>query len=182
MEKTDVVVMVDADGLGRASESVQSLRKYLKTEVGDWFLFCPKSDRGERLAYDLGFHLVHAPADPLVWGQTLVKTGTSPRLLLWSADSALLSDWHPWVSSKAKTWKKLTAALVLRQELNAWGQPCAVGSRTEVWSARLALHDDTEWLADNQVSEADSEEFARQISEGFHLPFAPKAVVLKKKK
>lgn len=88
----DVVLWVEKEDGAGAAVAARALKAKMKAEVASWFLVAPKSERSERLAYDLGMKLVVRPAHLGELGAALVAHGSAETLVLWSGAAVLTGD------------------------------------------------------------------------------------------
>ncbi len=121
MDKIDVFVWVDGeDGAGAAMAS-RSLKAKMKAEVGDWYMLGPKSERSERLAYDLGMKPLVRPEKLADLGALAAGHGSSPLVLFWSGAAVLTGEWVPIQNGHVRLWEACPAALIPRSDLPGSG-------------------------------------------------------------
>lgn len=117
MDKVDVFVWVDGDDGAGAAMAARSLKAKMKAEVGDWFMLGPKSERSERLAYDLGMKPLTRPEKLSDLGALAAAHGSSPMVLLWSGAAVLTAEWVPVQNGHVRLWDACPAALLPRADL-----------------------------------------------------------------
>lgn len=124
MDKIDVFVWVDGEDGAGAAMATRALRHKMKAEVGEWYMLGPKSDRSERLAYDLGMKPLVRPEKLSDLGVLAAGHGSSPLVLLWSGAAVLTTDWAPIQNGHVRLWDACPAALLTRDDLgkeaNGW--------------------------------------------------------------
>jgi len=122
MESIDVFVWLSDEEGTRLPLAVQALKSRLKVPVAQWFLCGPRSERLDRLAYDLGLKaVVWSPSHPS-WTTSAVTNGTAPVVIFWSTDAVLVADWSPLQGKQAKIWKDCPAAVLKRTDLTGMAQ------------------------------------------------------------
>ncbi len=170
--KVDVFVAVDGDDGAGASLAVRALKAKLKLPVGQWFLLAPKSERSERLAYDLGMRFLVRPADLAGLGLVAATNGDGTEVLLWSAEAVLVSDWNPVQNNQLRIWEACPAALLRRTDLGFGG-----ASSWKEWQGKSTFPRNP--LPDSQVKVLPLEEFEK-AAHGSSWPFGPAVVMLEK--
>ena len=172
MEKLDVFVWMDGEDGAGASVAVRALKAKMKISVDQWFLLGAKSERMERVAYDLGMHPLIRPAGLGGLGALASVHGTSPAVLFWSAEAVLVADWMPWQGSQMRLWESCPAALLKRADLP--------GAAVETWAE---LQKQTSWprtsLPAAQVKVLPLKEFEK-AAHGVAWPFGPSVAILEK--
>lgn len=172
MDKLDVFVWVDGEDGAGASLAVRGLRAKMKSPVSEWFLLGAKSERLDRLAYDLGMKALIRPADLAGLGALAQTHGEEPLVLFWSAEAVLVADWTPWQGDQAKLWETCPVALLRRDDLPGVG----VKNWAEL-QGQSTLPKSV--LPGNQVKTVDIREFEK-ASHGSSWPFGPSVVILEK--
>jgi hypothetical protein len=172
MEKIDVFVWVDGEDGAGASLAVRSLKARLKAPVGQWFLLGTKSERLDRLSYDLGLRSLVRPAQLSGLGAVAADHGEAPLVLFWEGAAVLTADWVPWQSGHVRIWEACPAALVLRSDLP--GPPVSgwfdLQAMTSAPRTALPL---------SQVKVLGPEEFDKAVHNP-SWPFGPSVVILEK--
>jgi hypothetical protein len=121
MDKFDVFVWVDGEDGVTAAMATRALRQKFKAEVGDWYMLGPKSERSERLAYDLGMKPLLRPEKVAELGALAALHGASPFVLLWSGAAVLTADWIPVQAGHVRIWEPVPAAVLPRGDLPGSG-------------------------------------------------------------
>ena len=190
MENVDVFVWIDGEDGAGASLAVRALKSKMNCEVGQWFLLGSKTERLERLGYDLGMHTLVRPGDLTSLGALAASNGSSSVVLFWSAKAVLVSDWTPWQNDQVKLWENCPAAFWRRSDLpggapanifdvvsvakSAW--PAVVPSWEALQSQSPLTHGA---LPSGQVKVVPAEEFEK-ASHGNSWPFGPSVVIMEK--
>jgi len=170
--KVDVFVSVDGDDGAGASLAVRALKAKLKLLVGQWFLLAQKTERSERLAYDLGIRFLTRPADLAGMGPVAAANGDGTEVLLWSAEAVLVSDWNPIQNNQLRIWDSCPAALLRRTDLGFGG-----ANTWRDWQAKSTFPRNS--LSDSQVKVLPLAEFEK-AAHGSSWPFGPAVVMLEK--
>ena len=172
MEKVDVFVWMDGDDGAGASMAVRALKAKMKQPVDQWFLLGTKSERIERVAYDLGMHPLIRPAGLSALGAVAAAHGESSSVLFWSAEAVLIADWAPWQGGQLRLWESCPAALLKRSDLP--------GGPVQTWAD---LQKQTSWPctppAATQVRVIPLKEFEKATGGTVWL-FGPSVVILEK--
>lgn len=172
MDKADVFVWVDRDDGAGAALAARSLKQRMKAETGEWFLVGPRTERFERLGYDLGMKLLARPDQLSGLGALAAAHGTSPLVILWSGAAVLTADWVPVQGSHGRLWEACPAAVMTRPDLAG---PGAGG-----WFDYQALSSlDKTVLPLGQVKVVGPGEFDKAVH-GAGWPFGPAVVILEK--
>jgi len=170
--KVDVFVAEEGDDGAGASLAVRALKARLKLPVGQLFLLAPKSERSERLAYDLGIRFLTRPPDLAGFSQVAESNGDGSEVLFWSAEAVLVSDWNPFQNNQLRMWETCPAALLRRTDL-AFG-----GAATwREWQTKSTFPRNP--LPDSQVKVLPLAEFEK-AAHGSSWPFGPSVVMLEK--
>lgn len=172
MEKVDVFVWVDGEDGAGASLAVRALKAKMKADTGQWFLLGSKSERLERLAYDLGMKSLVRPPTLADLGSLAASHGEAPLVLFWEAAAVLTADWTPWQGGHVRIWEACPAALVLRSDLPGPRVPGWFDLQTMTGAPRTALP-----MA--QVKVLGPEEFDKAVHSS-SWPFGPAVVILEK--
>jgi len=121
MDKVDVFVWVDGEDGAGAAMATRSLRAKMKADIGEWYMLGPKSERSERLAYDLGMKPLVRPEKLSDLGTLAAAHGSSPVVVLWSGAAVLTGDWVPIQAGHVRIWEACPAAVLLRTDLSRGG-------------------------------------------------------------
>lgn len=170
MDKIDVFLWVEGDDGAGAAVAARSLRQKMKAETADWFLLGPKTERAERLAYDLGMRALTRPERLGDLGALVRTNGTAPLVLLWSGAAVLAAEWTPLQGGNLRLWDVCPGALLARSDVPASG--------VEGWpgfQAASKLSKTT--LPANQVKVVGPGDFEKAIH-GSSWPFGPTLVIL----
>ena len=172
MEKVDIFVWVDGEDGAGASLAVRALKAKLKVPVGQWFLLGTKSERLERLAYDLGLKSLVRPPHLSGLGALAAANGDSPLVLFWEGAAVLTADWNPWQAGHVRIWEACPAALVLRSDLP--------GPEVSGWfDLQVMTSAPRTALPGNQVKALGPEDFDKAVHSP-SWPFGPSVVILEK--
>ena len=174
MDKIDVFVWVDGEDGAGAAMATRALRNKMKAEVGAWYMLGPKSERSERLAYDLGMKPLVRPERLADLPALAAANGASPLVLFWSGAAVLISEWQPVQSGTVRLWEGCPAAVFARDGLTAAVNDAPGWPEFQAASA-LARSP----LPPNQVKVVGPGDFEKAVhSQGW--PFGPSLVILEK--